>query len=666
MSSVSVREMPWLQSWAAHHVGAMEGRRHLLLLLAIICVGLVLRLNGLGAVGLYADEKYTFPAALGVLETGLPLLPSGMLYPRALLQSYLMAGSVMLFGDSEWAFRLPSAVVGTLCIPLAYLLGRAYLRPSLNLGFAAAIALLPSFIEISQIARMYGFLVLFVLLFLLALCWWERRPDWQALAGMIAAAVLGLQIQPLAILLLPLIAVPLLADFSIKRLLQAGMAVCAICWAYLVFDRWAGGHYGETMLSGNPNAARHPNPLDMAGIHNLPAELLFGVLVLVAASAVALTWSMRRRRVPGPAADVPDRVFMLLGSLGLLTAVVAAAVVSYLVAVLALCVGTACYLHGGGVIRTVMLATVAVAVIFLGQAVVLLIGEAVAGPGAFIKVFIAFPSPVPEIRFLQFFPAAVVVFGLLCAVDLFRFARGEPLPRYVLLFGFGVLAPLLVLGVVVWSVAPRFLIGLVPVFLFCLFLCVEGYLRCLPRRLLRHEGIAALAVVVLLVPPGALGDAMSRTYGPYPDHKGAAEFMRERAAEPADIVIALDASIQTHFLGRVDYWLRHIDSAGFFSREVDGQVVEIYTGTPVLFDAEAFEHVLEQPGRGAVYVIGSGEIQGASASDYVLGEDILALFDTHGAEVVFTGRDDKTRIWLFPPGSASADAVLPTTAEPIK
>ena len=73
-----------------------------LLLVIILSVGTFLRFWGLGNVGLHGDEETMAMPAMSILESGQPLLPSGMFYPRALLNIYLMSGSVWMFGESEW------------------------------------------------------------------------------------------------------------------------------------------------------------------------------------------------------------------------------------------------------------------------------------------------------------------------------------------------------------------------------------------------------------------------------------------------------------------------------------------------------------------------------------------------------------------------------------
>ena len=47
----------------------------------------------------YVDEVITIYAAKGIVQTGLPVMESGLLYIRAPLNSYLTAIPVLLFGD---------------------------------------------------------------------------------------------------------------------------------------------------------------------------------------------------------------------------------------------------------------------------------------------------------------------------------------------------------------------------------------------------------------------------------------------------------------------------------------------------------------------------------------------------------------------------------------
>src|SRR6267154_2465486 len=139
--------------------GAADSQTTLWLLALIVLAGAVIRFWGLGSVGLHGDEKTMALPVMNLVDHGSPLMPSGMFYPRAVAQLYLMAASVLAFGQSEWALRLPSALCGVLLIVLAWKVGARFLTPLWNLALTAAVAFLPNFIEDAQTARMYVFLV---------------------------------------------------------------------------------------------------------------------------------------------------------------------------------------------------------------------------------------------------------------------------------------------------------------------------------------------------------------------------------------------------------------------------------------------------------------------------------------------------------------------------
>ncbi len=105
--------MTLIARWFAQTIASRDYlRSDYVVLWLILSVGVFLRFWGLGNVGLHGDEETMAMPAMAILETGHPYLPSGMYYSRALLNIYLMSGSAWIFGESEWAFRLPSAIVG--------------------------------------------------------------------------------------------------------------------------------------------------------------------------------------------------------------------------------------------------------------------------------------------------------------------------------------------------------------------------------------------------------------------------------------------------------------------------------------------------------------------------------------------------------------------------
>ena len=123
-----------------------------------------LRMPGLGTLGLWGDEGFTAIAVASILEHGYPLLPSGGIYPRALLFSYLEALSAKIFGLNEFALRFPNTIFGLAGIWMTYILGKCLYGK--RVGCVAAVFMTFSIWEItfSRYARMYVFFQFFYLL----------------------------------------------------------------------------------------------------------------------------------------------------------------------------------------------------------------------------------------------------------------------------------------------------------------------------------------------------------------------------------------------------------------------------------------------------------------------------------------------------------------------
>lgn len=130
----------------------------------LLAAGFTLRIYDLGAQSLWLDESISSIAATALLEKGIPVLPSGFLYDRGILNTFLIASSFKLFGASEFAARLPSALFGTLTIPLVYFTGSRW--GNKRIGVTAALLVAFSVWEIawSRQARMYQQLQFFYIL----------------------------------------------------------------------------------------------------------------------------------------------------------------------------------------------------------------------------------------------------------------------------------------------------------------------------------------------------------------------------------------------------------------------------------------------------------------------------------------------------------------------
>ena len=87
------------------------------------------------------------------------------------LSHWILWASLQLFGDSETAVRLPSALSGVAAIVLMYLLGAHLFGVGVGLAAAAVTAISPFALSYAQDARMYSlllFLSVWIMLSLLA------------------------------------------------------------------------------------------------------------------------------------------------------------------------------------------------------------------------------------------------------------------------------------------------------------------------------------------------------------------------------------------------------------------------------------------------------------------------------------------------------------------
>lgn len=165
--------------------------------------------------------------------------------------------------------------------------------------------------------------------------------------------------------------------------------------------------------------------------------------------------------------------------------------------------------------------------------------------------------------------------------------------------------------------------------------------------------VASAAACVAMVNPMGLARTVNAGYAIHPDHKGAAEFMRAQKLGPRDVVLAEDVLQQTYYLGHVDYWLIARYVAAEFVRQGAGSVPrEIYVNAPVIGTGEELSALLDNPNRGAVYIIGSGENQ-VDGRRHARGLGIQEVLESGRFNVVYHGRDGLTKIWEAPPPSAA-------------
>lgn len=131
---------------------------------AILCLALWLRWRYVTNISLYVDEFTTLWGATRIQLLGAPILPSGVLYTRGILNTYVTALFLSLGGLNYTVGRLPSVIFGLGAILAVFAVGRREWNLRVGLLAAVGLALLVEAIQWSGRARFYAQLMLFVLL----------------------------------------------------------------------------------------------------------------------------------------------------------------------------------------------------------------------------------------------------------------------------------------------------------------------------------------------------------------------------------------------------------------------------------------------------------------------------------------------------------------------
>lgn len=611
---------------------------HRIMLFAIVGAGAWLRFWGLANVGLHGDEETMGLAVMGILREGAPILPSGMFYPRGMTQLYSMAASVQLFGESEWAFRLPSVLCGVVLIWLSWLAGRRFLRPYWNLAFAASVALTPAMIVYSQTARMYIFLLVAVAACMVCVFAWERSGRIGWLIGAVAALVIGIDLQALAVTAILLFLLPGILQGDLRKLLYGSAAAAVVAVAYVLINGWVDAQYP---VPPPEYAADLGAPLWDRSRAPQAFALTFEIALWIAGLAIAFFAIHLSRVVPKRTAAISVAVLLLAGLLLQLKLYYHLAGILFLAATV-----VARRFGGPRVWRRLC-------IFALGSGMLALIHFSLvaATPGSLKKVIGALvgqPSIWPYFRIAEFSYVAALLAAAAVVWGLWRLAKGRRVTDYMLLAVLGVWIPIFTIGFFVWSMPPRYTVAsLLPMFLCAFAFAQKGtdWLQLkMSVRAERPLQVAAAAVTTLLVVnPVKVAATVNSGYESHPDHKGAAEFMRAQNIVDADVIIAEDVLQQTYYLGRADYWLMSRHHARRYVERVNGQIRDFYTGAQVISSAQMLQDLLRRKRGNRVFVIGSGENQSDKREG--MRGDMAPVLRSEQFQVVYEGRDGLTQVW---------------------
>jgi hypothetical protein len=547
--------------------------------------------------------------------------------------------SLKAFGQSEWALRLPSVLCGIALIVLMWKVGARFLTPVWNLSLAAAVAFLPSFIEDAQTARMYVFLVTCVAGYLALVFAWERSGRVGYLAAAVVTMWVGIQFHTLAIFAAFLVLLPGLLQGDQRKLWEGAVAFALIVLGFASIN-WLIGHaYPQTVESDAGAVANGPHA---AVIPHL------GRLWLLVAALPAMLFA--RWVLVGRSSGSMVALLTLTGAL------VAELALAWHLAVLLTLVALVFARRSGSLssLRLAVFLVVSVA-IGVGESV-FLVTHAAGSPKQILGVMLGWPSVWPFIAIAEYSTVVMLAAVGSLACGLWFLAHRRAVPDYVLLLVLGVWVPLLMIGFIKWNIPSRYAAAQIVPLLVAAFAAMQGAVAWGVRRAREHAAdpypVWAPAVTVLafllVVNPVQVVAAINSGYSSHPDHKGAAEFVAALHPGPRDIIVAEDVLQQTYYLGHVDYWLVNKQVAAPFMHKVNGRWLDFYTDTPLIGTGLELERLVDEPNRGAIYVIGSGENQSDGRS-LMRAFGISEELHSPSFRLVYRGRDGFTQVWKVDP-----------------
>jgi hypothetical protein len=271
----------------------------------------------------------------------------------------------------------------------------------------------------------------------------------------------------------------------------------------------------------------------------------------------------------------------------------------------------------------------------------------IASPRKIVGLMVGLPSVWSFLNLASYSPGAslLVAIGIIGCV--WRLFTARKISDIWLFFILSVWLPLLGLGLFTWYPEPRYTEFALPPLLLCGFACLPAARWPQASRAtgfsMRWPAVAACLLCILFVNPFDVARVVNAGYTIHPDHKGAAEFMKSLQLAPNDIVLAEDVLQQTYYLGHVDYWLIGPAVAEDYVEDWHGEILDIYTHTPVIDSGAELKNLIAKRDRGAIYVIGSGEDQDDDRR-YMRGMDIYNMLRSGTFKRIYLGRDGLTEI----------------------
>jgi 4-amino-4-deoxy-L-arabinose transferase-like glycosyltransferase len=629
----------------------------LILVTAALTVAAALpRFYHLGALSFYGDEDITALVAQSVNAGHDARLPSGMEYRRALPFTWMAAVSAGVSGAAgEAAYRLPSAVLGTLTVPLLFLFGRWLIGTPVALVSALLLAFSEWHLAFSRYARMYAPFLFFYLATAFALLAWSRTG--QRRYALLALPLFGLAatLHLTGMLVVLFAVVPLLwsgfarARASLLLACAAAGTVGTQVWErFFVLAQYAGWTLPRTSAERAGSAVEYA-----ASTRWLIAFVVIGV-------GLGL-WSSLRCR-----ARTVER-FYSLRELALDASALAAGGLF-----------GAGQLYGGTLAALVFLLVhpwprndlIARAAL---PTLLLLIPTAAASYLAWThgtpftqsegwRALLAFPRPYGALLFREL-PGISLLFGVGAVLLALRAPRSDDYALRVITVT--VLLSLAAIGLSERGLHLRYAFAIYPLLLLGAAATLITITTWPQHRLTWWTPRAALATALVIAGSGVLGQhgvtaalrqaklahgqPVSEALNGFsfrPDHAAAGEFVR-RNRSASDVVIAEDPLMQRWYAGPIDYWFRRYgDARVYLYRAPDGQERDHYVGSAIAANPQVVDSIVARA-NARVWLITSGET--APLHSWYLTAAQSAWLDSlvNARAPVFVGRDRATRVFCL-------------------
>lgn len=645
------------------------------LVLAVLVAGAALRFYGLAEPGYRNNEDYAVLGAQAILEEGVPRLPSGVIYPRALPLSYGVAAVFVSAGQSEFTARIIPVVLSVLSLLIVYCLGRRAFDPQVGLTAALILAFSVWELLVAQTARMYGPLAFFYLLSVYLACRVGCDDRRRLGVALFFSAALTSLLHPMGVmLLLPLLVllVPGTGNVQNKRWLAAG--IFAVLLGYFGTAMFEQHHYDAWNVLVTENfpeaAAGAPRPSLLTVINERYLALARAAAewsgiaspsgVVFAAAVLALGAAGATRRFAGISSW---RFFVALALIVFFAALQQLMLAGYCLAaylLLAGRIGEERYPQRGfalaGLIGALGVGWILASGFLAPDMSLTKTVRTVAGyPPNFLELL---ARPQPLLFLFMLVSVAATVFTWLqrrdngfaamyvsAALILPATALGAhptALYRFFERYAFFLHALFVLLAAHGIWVLVRFVQGRFG----------QGNSGWVTRPASAWLAVAGLLLLTGAVQPAASLRTVNADYGAnslgryhrvfFPDHAGPSQYVCQHAG-PGDVVVAMDVLAHHAYCARTDY---------HFSRDFKGDA-EGWIGRRTLFEVGQFESVLAAA-SGRVWVVLAAQPIRRMRDDAEMQEFLQYLSDDCFKRA-FPGRDGLSDVYFYNAGCQPGD-----------